>query len=205
MLNLSSTEALVTMLVLRLRQGARAVDGSGGDGGRDLFEHTAGGELLVYETKSFTSRLDQTRRKQVVRSLESAARHQPDRWDLLVPIDHNPAELWWFEGLREQFPFVREWRGRSWLDEKFAAHPDLVRYALQESGDYILQRIAEARAKRDVLLGGLTDYLERASALHARAAGLAAGAEGRLPATDRSPGRPAGPGQGTERQRVRPA
>ncbi|MFE3636356.1 hypothetical protein [Streptomyces sp. NPDC059168] len=22
----------------------------------------------------------------------SAARHQPDHWDLLVPIDHNPAD-----------------------------------------------------------------------------------------------------------------
>jgi hypothetical protein len=41
------------------------------------------------------------RRRQVERSLVSAARHQPDHWDLLVPIDHNPAELLWFEGLRE--------------------------------------------------------------------------------------------------------
>ncbi|MDH6493431.1 hypothetical protein M2157_009518 [Streptomyces sp. SAI-127] len=68
------SEALVTMLVLRLRQRARAVDGSGGDGGRDLFEYTAGGELLVYEAKSFTGRMDQTRRKQVVPSLVSKAR-----------------------------------------------------------------------------------------------------------------------------------
>ncbi|MFI9835248.1 hypothetical protein ACIHIX_47180 [Streptomyces sp. NPDC051913] len=163
------SEALVTMLVLRLRERARAVDGSGGDGGRDLFEYTADGELLVYEAKSFTGRMTPVRRRQVMRSLISAARHQPDHWDLLAPIDHNPAEERWFEGLRELFPFVRHWRGRSWLDEKFAAHRDLVRYALQESGDYILERIAEARAERDVLLGGLPDYLQRAGALHARA------------------------------------
>jgi hypothetical protein len=42
------SEALVTMLVLRLRQRARAVDGSGGDGGRDLVEYTEDGELVVY-------------------------------------------------------------------------------------------------------------------------------------------------------------
>ncbi|MEU4259640.1 hypothetical protein AB0B42_26435 [Streptomyces fradiae] len=159
----------MTLLMLRLRVKARAVDGSGGDGGRDLFEYTDSRELVVYEAKSFTGRMTPGRRKQVVRSLVSAARHQPDHWDLLVPIDPNPAEQRWFDGLREQFPFVRDWRGRSWLDEKFAAHPDLVRYALQESGDYILERIAEARAERDVLLGGLPDYLERARALHARA------------------------------------
>ncbi|MEH0541499.1 hypothetical protein QBB31_44305 [Streptomyces scabiei] len=163
-----ASESLVTLLMLRLREEARAVDGSGGDGGRDLFEYTDSGELIVYEAKSFTGRMNPVRRRQVVRSLVSAARHQPDHWDLLVPIDPNPAEERWFKGLREQFPFVREWVGRSRLDEKFAAHPDLVRYALQESGDYILERIAEARAERDVLLGGLPDYLERGRALHAR-------------------------------------
>ncbi|MEH0509144.1 hypothetical protein [Streptomyces scabiei] len=163
-----ASESLVTLLMLRLREEARAVDGSGGDGGRDLFEYTDSGELIVYEAKSFTGRMNPVRRRQVARSLVSAARHQPDHWDLLVPIDPNPAEERWFKGLREQFPFVREWVGRSRLDEKFAAHPDLVRYALQESGDYILERIAEARAERDVLLGGLPDYLERGRALHAR-------------------------------------
>jgi hypothetical protein len=61
------------------------------------------------------------------RLTRTAIRHQPDRWDLLVPIGHDPADLRWFDGLREEFPFVREWCGRSWLDEKFAARPDLVR------------------------------------------------------------------------------
>ncbi|WP_405976523.1 hypothetical protein OG496_55300 [Streptomyces sp. NBC_00988] len=164
-----ASESLVTLLMLRLHSRARAVDGSGGDGGRDLFEYTEGGELTVYEAKSFTGRMTPGRRRQVVRSLMSAARHQPDHWDLLVPIDQTPAEQRWFDGLRVDFPFVREWRGRSWLDEKFAAHPDLVRYALQESSDYILERITEARAERDVLLGGLPDYIKRANALHARA------------------------------------
>ncbi|MFB6643759.1 hypothetical protein ACFCYF_41755 [Streptomyces chartreusis] len=164
------SESLVTLLMLRLRERAQAVDGSGGDGGRDLFEYTEGdGELVVYEAKSFTGRMTPGRRRQVVRSLVSAARHQPDHWDLLVPIDANPGEQQWFEGLRVQFPFVRAWLGRSWLDEKFAAHPDLVRYALDRSGDYVLERIVEARAEREALLGGLPDYLDRAGALHARA------------------------------------
>ncbi|MFE9782266.1 hypothetical protein ACFYPA_29480 [Streptomyces sp. NPDC005775] len=162
------SESLVTLLVMRLREQAQAVDGTGGDGGRDLFEYTADGELVVYEAKSFTGRMSAGRRRQVERSLVSAARHQPDHWDLLVPIDANPAEQRWFDGLRGEFPFVRRWRGRSWLDEKFAAHPDLVRYAMQESADYILERIAEARAERDTLAGGITDYAERATALHTR-------------------------------------
>lgn len=163
------SESLVTLLVMRLQKRAQPVDGTGGDGGRDLFEETDDGEVVVYEAKSFTGRMSAGRRRQVERSLVSAARHQPDHWDLLVPIDPNPVEQRWFDGLRGKFPFVRRWLGRSWLDEKFAAHPDLVRYALQESADYILERIAEARAERDVLAGGISDYAERARALHARA------------------------------------
>ncbi|WP_318219247.1 hypothetical protein [Streptomyces sp. SCL15-6] len=158
----------MTLLVMRLRERAQPVDGTGGDGGRDLFEYTDDNKLVVYEAKSFTGRMTPGRRQQVRKSLVSAARHQPDHWDLLVPIDPNPAEQAWFDGLRAEFEFVRHWRGRSWLDEKCAAHPDLVRYALQESADYILERIAEARAERDVLDGGINDYLERARALHGR-------------------------------------
>ncbi|MFG3499277.1 hypothetical protein [Streptomyces sp. NPDC047928] len=155
------------MLILRLHSEARAVDGTGGDEGRDLYEYTDGNELIVYEAKSFTGRMDQGRRAQVVKSLKSAARHQPDHWDLLVPIDPNPTEQRWFDSLRNRFPFVRTWHGRSWLDTQLAAHPDLVRYALQESSDYILERIVEARAERDVLLS-VPDYLDRARALHQR-------------------------------------
>ncbi|CAM5319324.1 hypothetical protein [Streptomyces avidinii] len=109
------------------------------------------------------------RRQQVIRSLISTARHQPDHWDLLVPISPNPGELAWFENLREEFPFVRDWRGLNWLNQKFAAHQDLIRYALQESGDYILDRIAEARAERDTLLRGIPDLAERYRALQLRA------------------------------------
>ncbi|MET9111739.1 hypothetical protein, partial [Streptomyces zhihengii] len=129
-------------------------------------EYTEDGQLVIYEAKSFTGRMYPGRRAQVVRSLTSAARHQPDHWDLLVPIDANPAEQRWFDSLRREFPFVRSWLGRSWLDQEFAAHTDLVRYALEESGDYILERIAVARAERDVLLS-VPDYVDRVQALHA--------------------------------------
>ncbi|GLX34350.1 hypothetical protein Sros01_04230 [Streptomyces roseochromogenus] len=167
--NPKASEALVTMLVLRLRPRAREVDGAGGDGGRDLLEYTESGELINYEAKSFTGRMTSGRRQQVIRSLISTARHQPDHWDLLVPISPNPGELAWFENLREEFPFVRDWRGLNWLNQKFAAHQDLIRYALQESGDYILDRIAEARAERDTLLRGIPDLAERYRALQLRA------------------------------------
>ncbi|MEU4729560.1 hypothetical protein [Streptomyces sp. NPDC023588] len=153
------------MLVLRLRPRAFPVDGAGGDGGRDLFEYAEKGELINYEVKSFTGRMTPGRRNQVRDSLISTARHQPDHWDLLVPIDANPAEITWFEGLRAEFPFVRHWRGLGWLNTHFAAHPDLVRYSLFSSSDEILRMISESRAERDALMRGAPDFAERLAAL----------------------------------------
>ncbi|MFC9285090.1 hypothetical protein [Streptomyces collinus] len=96
-------ESLVTLLLLRLYPRAQPVDGMGGDGGRDLFEYTENNELINYEVKSFTGRMTKSRRDQVQRSLVSTARSQPDHWDLVVPIDPNPTEQLWFDGLRSEF------------------------------------------------------------------------------------------------------
>ncbi|MFD4611927.1 hypothetical protein ACFWOT_28410 [Streptomyces sp. NPDC058440] len=161
-------ESLLSLLLLRLYPHAQVVDGTGGDGGRDLFEYSKANQLINYEVKSFTGRMTNSRRNQVRQSLVSTARSQPDHWDLVVPIDPNPAEQRWFDGLRAEFPFVRHWRGRSWLDTRFAAHDDLVRYALHNSDSYILDRIAEARAERDCLLRGIPDLVERYEALSRR-------------------------------------
>ncbi|WP_327069510.1 hypothetical protein [Kitasatospora sp. NBC_01302] len=163
------SEALIAMLVLRLRPQAFPVDGAGGDGGRDLFEYTEHSELINYEAKSFAGRMTKGRRRQVVDSLVSTARHQPDHWDLLVPIDANPSEQQWFDGLRSEFPFVRHWRGLSWLNAQIAAFPDLVRYSLHSTGDEILQHIAESRAERDALMRGVPDFATRYAALATRA------------------------------------
>ncbi|WP_351230119.1 hypothetical protein [Streptomyces sp. NPDC002133] len=167
--NPQAAEALITMLILRLRPRAQEVDGVGGDEGRDVYEYTESNTLEIVEIKSFTGRMRSSQRDQVERSLVSAARHQPDAWDLVVPISPNPSELRWFGGLRTRFPFVRDWRGLKWLNMQLAAHDDLVRYALHEAADYILERIAEARAERDTLLGGVPDLLARYEALRRRA------------------------------------
>jgi hypothetical protein len=83
--------------------------------------------------------------------------------------------LRWFQSLRTAFPFVRNWRGLRWLDQQLSAHADLVRYALQESGDYVLERIAEARAERDTMLGGIPHLMERIGALNVRAQEISPG------------------------------
>lgn len=99
-------EDLVKRLLQRLYRDAESIDGSGGDGGRDIQVRT-GGALLLFEAKSFRGRVNNTRRPQVIRSLKQAAKLEPDEWYLVVPIDHTPGELTWFTKLREQYPFIK--------------------------------------------------------------------------------------------------
>jgi hypothetical protein len=83
-------EDMVSVLLSRLRQ-ARRVDGSGGDGGRDCYFPGEDG-TDVYELKSFTGRMTQTRRRQVERSRARAVKTDPRTWTLAVPIDPTPGE-----------------------------------------------------------------------------------------------------------------
>ena len=43
------------------------------------------------------------RRSQVEKSLAQTAKLKPDAWHLIVPINHNPSELEWFDGLKATY------------------------------------------------------------------------------------------------------
>ncbi|WP_436528234.1 hypothetical protein [Actinoplanes sp. HUAS TT8] len=103
------------MLVRRLHPSAQAIDGSGGDGGRDIAWNSPDG-LVVFEVKSYTSRLGSTQRRNIRDSLTTASQHDPAQWILILPLDPTPAEEAWFNGLRKDFsPTDLQWRGRDWL------------------------------------------------------------------------------------------
>lgn len=162
---------LVSRLLVRLNPTAEVMDGSGGDGGRDVQIRQAQ-RLEINELKSFTGRLSARapkRRAQVEKSLVQAAKLNPNAWHLIVPINHNPAELEWFDGLKQTYPFVQEWRGLTWLNANLDAHPDLVRGVLNDIGDELLDAIREHRAERDMLVGGVPDLVARQDALSLRA------------------------------------
>lgn len=158
-------EKLVKLLLQRLHPDGEVIDGRGGDGGRE-FQLRTPDRLVVYEAKSFTGRVSRrnpNRRRQVEESLKSAARVQPDAWHLVVPIDHNPAELDWFDDLRSRdFPFVSRWYGQTWLEEQIARHPDLIRFATQ---DELLEYVRQYKLETEALVGGATTLLDRHHAL----------------------------------------
>ena len=145
-------EDMISVLLSRLYPDARRIDGRGGDGGRDVqIVHKQDGSIAhAFELKSFTERMKPSRRSQITHSLKRAALLEPERWTLVVPIDHNPSEEEWFRKLGETFCFPIVWHGKTWLDEKMSAFPDIRRYFLEGAKDEVydlLRDITQEQAR----------------------------------------------------------
>ena len=138
-------EDIVSVLVSRLHPDAQRIDGKGGDGGRDVQIVRGQDNRLTdaFELKSFTGRMTSGRRRQVEQSLKRAAILDPARWSLIVPIDPTPAEDRWFRQLGRIYGFPIAWLGRTWLDEKMSAFPDIRRYFLEGANDEVVGLLRE--------------------------------------------------------------
>ena len=141
---------MVSILLSRLHPDAQRIDGKGGDGGRDVqIVHSQTDQITdAFELKSFTGRMNSIRRKQVARSLDRAAGLEPGQWTLVVPIDHTPAEERWFRKLGMNYSFPTRWFGKTWLDEKMSAFPDIRRYFVEGASDEVIRLLRELREER---------------------------------------------------------
>ena len=162
-------EQMVSVLLSRLNHASQRIDGKGGDGGRDVqIVHAGDGSIAeAFELKSFTGRVGSGRRKQVKRSLDRAADLGPARWTLVVPIDPNPSELEWFCQLGKEYSFPLEWRGKTWLDEKMAAHPDIGSYFVEGAKDEVYRLLLELN-KEQAILTRVPDSVRRLESLRER-------------------------------------
>ena len=162
-------EHMVSVLLSRLHPNAQRVDGKGGDGGRDVqIVHGQDSQIIAaFELKSFTGRMTPGRKQQVTRSLHRAAALRPCRWTLVVPIDPTPGELEWFRNLRKRCLFPIEWCGKTWLDEKLAAFPDIRRYFLEGAKDEVYQLLLEL-GKEQARLTDVHDAVGRFKTIHKR-------------------------------------
>lgn len=160
---------LVSVLLGTLHPEAERIDDRGGDGGRDV-QIREDEKLTIFELKSFTGRLGnaQGRRQQVQSSLARAAGLDPSSWELVVPIDHTPAELQWFDGLRASYPFPLAWRGRTWLEQQLAQHPAIVRYYLEDRAQEVIRLLTQLHQEQAALANGVPDVLDRLTALRDR-------------------------------------
>ena len=143
-------ENMVSVLLSRLHPDARRVDGTGGDGGRDvqIVGWPDGLIIRAFELKSFTGRVNSARRQQVARSLKRAAALHPARWTLVVPIDPTPVEDKWFRGLGDDYGFPIDWYGKTWLDENMSAFPDIRRYFMEGANGEVVRLLRELHGEQ---------------------------------------------------------
>lgn len=146
-------EDMVSVLLSRLHPDAQRIDGRGGDGGRDvqIVDGQDGSIIHAFELKSFTGRMTAGRRGQVKESLKRAASLGPARWTLVVPIDSTPAKDDWFRKLGKDYSFPIEWYGKTWLDEKMSAFPDIRRYFLEGTNDEVVRLLLELQNEQAIV------------------------------------------------------
>lgn len=156
-------EDMVAVLLSHINPRVRRIDGAGGDGGRDA-EFPGEGGLEIFELKSFTGRLNGSRRRQVERSLERAGNRNPVAWHLVVPIDPTPKEHEWFDKLGAPFDFPLSWKGRTWLNGQMAERPFIARYFLEGDSDRVIEMLTQLRQEQAALTN-IQDGMARLTAL----------------------------------------
>lgn len=153
-------EDMVSTLLSIQHPDAVRTDGSGGDLGRDV--HFAGPDgLEIFELKSFTGRVNQSRRRQVKSSFERAMALSPAAWSLVVPIDPTDAEQTWFAKLTEGSSANCRWIGRTQLDAGMAAHPSVPRYFLTDVAGEVRELVELFQAEQAALVNGVLDAIDR--------------------------------------------
>jgi hypothetical protein len=124
--------------------------------------------LEIFELKSFTGRLTNSRRQQIKRSFKRASTHQPKAWHLVVPINPTGKELDWFKEITASSEFKCDWLGLTWLESMIAQHPDIPRYFLEGANDEVVHLLTELNKEQAVFKNGISDAVERIEALALR-------------------------------------
>lgn len=160
-------EHLVATLLSTENPDVRRVDGTGGDEGCDVSFPTPDG-LVIYELKSWTGRLSTGNRwSQLQASLNRAAERTPLRWIVVCPIDLTPGEKRRFDALAAGREFTADWFGRTWLDARMSAHPQLVRY-FGTSHDEVVNLLTQMGSEQAALAEGIPDASRRLQSLAAQ-------------------------------------
>jgi hypothetical protein len=92
-------EKMCTDLLYRTYPDIKPIEGAGGDDGIDSFAGYLNGCLVVFQYKYLPGRLDSSRKKQILDSLNTAITKNPGlkEWTLIIPTVFTIDEQKWFE------------------------------------------------------------------------------------------------------------
>ena len=85
----------------------------------------------------------------------------------VVPIDPSPAEEIWFNRVGEAYDFPCQWLGKTWLDEKISAHPDIRKYFCDRASDEVLELLREI-SREEAKITDVADAVGRLERLRGR-------------------------------------
>jgi hypothetical protein len=130
-------ESLVGMMLCREYPRARRRRPSQGDEGVDILVPSDDG-AAVYQVKSFTGRLDGSKKRQIEKSwhaLTAAIRNRSIEvraWFLVRPENPTRQDDEWLNGLTADASFPCEWRGLDYCDSLAAKYPEVVDYYIAD-------------------------------------------------------------------------
>jgi len=146
-------ERALAVMLLQERPHAWRRIASAGDAGVDVADPQPHG-CEVFQIKSFTGGLTDTRKKQIKKSfgriLAGGELTQPVvAWRLLVPMGPTKEMEAWFKKLTKDAPFECEWLGASRVDLLASNNPHVVDYYFRDGKARVEQRyrdLLQARA-----------------------------------------------------------
>ncbi|WP_435740100.1 hypothetical protein [Clavibacter nebraskensis] len=143
-------ERLVNLLIFRERESrthsVNAPDGRGGDGGIDIEVRSRRDDALIeiFQLKHYPegfSSVYSSRRAHIKQSFETAMRHRPKKWILVIPGRPTPKEKMYVDGLKQGRPVKVSIIGETQLDNMLAKHEDIqwlaMRHPLKEALDRV--------------------------------------------------------------------
>jgi hypothetical protein len=145
---------------------AEAIDGRGGDGGRDVDVHQDGELTRVYQLKFFPEGFSgghaKTRKPQIRSSFTTAMKDFPPSWVLVLPRNPTRQEREWVKGLRQKRNVRIDVWGSARLDAELAKFPELALWAVR---DNTFVALMQQTGQEKAALVGPGDLRERAQAL----------------------------------------
>ncbi|MHA2282182.1 MAG: hypothetical protein ACXAC5_15170 [Promethearchaeota archaeon] len=106
-LSANQFESLVQSLLESEYKNIKPVRGVGGDKGVDCFYGEFKGKIIVFQVKFFLKTWTNTQKRNIRESLETARReHEVINWILILPLDLTPAQIEWFDKLRNEYQTI---------------------------------------------------------------------------------------------------
>lgn len=160
--------AVEALVLRRLGEGVRAVNGRGGDNGIDI-ELVQSGKHRIFQLKyfpeGFSGGFKAVRRKQIKNSFDSAIKHKPTEWTLIVPGVCTNEEVKFVKALKGKRRIKVSIVDRDELDSWLTDDPNLDSYFQRNPIEVLMHYAKVFNQEAAAFLGGYDDIRNRISAL----------------------------------------